>query len=333
MSGLPSPAPGGTVLGVLVAYRPGPELSESVRAALPQVDALLLWENSESPEASAAQLGELRNREPTLPWSRLFSDGLGRNVGLSVAYQHGLDRARREGFSFLLLLDQDSRLEPGAVAELRAVYARLSPLFRVGAVNALNRERADLWLSPTAGLRRLARLRSEVLYRSGRLYRDDRARERRTLINSGLLLPVTAVDSIGGFDDQLFLDAVDYDLALRLRAAGFRLFEAPAGGVAHQQGVPTPIGAGHGRLLVRAYPPRRSYHLVHDTMVVGIRRWRTDRTAVLAFTASMWVGTGGAVLVLPERGARLRCIVAGLTDAGATLRRRPPDPPAPPPRA
>jgi rhamnosyltransferase len=323
MSETPPPGVGGRVLGLLVAYRPGSELADSVRAALPQVDALLLWENSESSEATSAQLDELKSREPGLPWSGLIHDGVGRNVGLSAAYQRGLDRARHEGFAFLLLLDQDSRLDPGAVAELREVYSRLSSQFRVGALNARNRELVPLGFSPKTGLRRLAEAHYEALYASGRLYRNDRARERRTLINSGLLLPVDPASSVGGFDDRLFLDAVDYDLALRLRAAGYRLFEAPGAGVAHQQGVPTPLGGGEGRLRVRGYPPGRSYHLVRDTMVVGLHRWKSDRSTASAIVASMWIGTCGAVLLLPHRGARLRSIVAALADVGPSLRGRP----------
>lgn len=320
MSGPTGSAPGGPVLGVVVAYGPGPELADCLRAALPQVDALLLWENSDGPPGSRAIVEGLRSAEPTLPWDRLSSAGLGHNVGLSVAYQRGLELARREGHRFVLLLDQDSILDADAVSHLRQVHGRLSERFRVGAVNAQNREQVRLGLSPKPALHRLVQGRYEAAYRHGTLYRDATALERRTLINSGLLLSVDAALEVGGYDERLFLDAVDYDLALRLRAAGYRLFEAPGAGVAHQQGVPTPLGGPARRILVRGYPPRRSYHLVHDTMVVGLRRWRTDRGTAGAIVLSMWIGTFGAVLLLPERAARLRSIVAGMADVGPSLR-------------
>ncbi|MGI0130349.1 MAG: glycosyltransferase, partial [Thermoplasmata archaeon] len=308
------------VLGLLVAYHPGRELHEAVAAALPQVGSLMVWDNSESSDATDALLGELERGRPDLPLARLRRSGTGRNAGLSAAYQQGFELAQKERFDSLLLLDQDSILAPGAVQELAGVLAELASRFRVGAVNASNRERVPLGLSPKTPLRRLVESHYEGEYRTGRLYRDGRVRERRTLINSGLLLPVPALREAGGFDTDLFLDAVDYDLALRLRTRGYRIFEALRAEVLHQQGVPTRVRLPGGPRLVRGYPPERTYHLVHDTTVCALRRRSSDRATAGAILGSMWLGSAGALLLLPDRSARLSAVVRGLSDAGRTLR-------------
>lgn len=45
----------------------------------------------------------------------------------------------------------------------------------------------------------------------------------RYLITSGNLMTMRALRSIGGFDSNLFIDSVDFDVSLRLRKAGYRL--------------------------------------------------------------------------------------------------------------
>ena len=45
----------------------------------------------------------------------------------------------------------------------------------------------------------------------------------RFLITSGNLMTICALRSIGGFDGNLFIDSVDFDISLRLRKAGYRL--------------------------------------------------------------------------------------------------------------
>jgi GT2 family glycosyltransferase len=308
----------GRVLAVVVAYRPGPELADTLAAALVQAEGVLLWDNSEDPEPTDRIVAELRERAPELPWDRLVRESSGRNDGLSVAYAAGLRMAEERQFGALLLLDQDSRLADGALDELRRQFLRLRASFAVGAVNAQNRERVRLELNPKTGLRGLVESHYERAYRAGRLYRDDGVRERLTLINSGLLLGVAEARQAGGFAPELFLDAVDYDLGVRLRAHGFHLFEARKAELSHQQGIPTRVSWAGRTRLVRGYPPRRTYHLVRDTTVCARRCWRQDRRTALAILASMWIGTLGAVALLPERGPRMRAILEALSGSGRT---------------
>ncbi|MCI4341532.1 MAG: glycosyltransferase [Thermoplasmata archaeon] len=312
------PAEPGRVLAVLVAYRPGPELAEGLSAALVQADGVLLWDNSEDPGPTNRLVATLRERAPELPWDRLLRKSPGRNEGLSAAYQAGLDEAAAQQFGSVLLLDQDSQLAGGALEEMRRQFGRLRPQFSVGAVNARNRERVTLELNPKTGLRRLAESHYEGAYRARRLYRDEFVRERLTLIYSGLLLSVPAAKEAGGFAAELFLDAVDYDLGIRLRARGFHLFEAVRAELWHQQGVPTRISWAGRSKLVRGYSPNRTYHLVRDTTVCARRCWRHDRRTAFAILGSMWIGTAGAVALLPERGQRVRAIVAALAGSGRT---------------
>jgi rhamnosyltransferase len=313
-----SPSEG--VLGVLVAYRPGAGFKEVLRSALRELPALLLWDNSESPEPVDLLVAELRREEPMLGWSGFLLERPESNQGLSVAYNRALRLAEGRGTPFVLLLDQDSALASGTVRLLLAAHHGLAGRFAVGAVNAHNLEQVEMTLSPKTALGRLLRAHDEGAYRSGRRYRDPEVRERRSLINSGALLPVAALLRVGGFDERLFLDAVDYDLSLRLRAGGFRLFEATQSKVEHRQGESS-IGRLAGReFRLRTYSAVRSYHLVRDTTVCARRDWHLDRGFSLAIWAWMWIGTLGAVALLPERALRLRFILRGLHDSGAAAR-------------
>ncbi len=312
MTGDPPRSTGG-VLGVLVAYRPGPELAEVVLAATPQVDRLFLWDNTEPGLPGARERLPRGGSEGQLELVRAPE-----NRGLAVAYNRALEFALAHGFRYLFLLDQDSRALPGTVARLTASFAVFGPGSRApaGGVNARNLEELEVRFSPKAALARLLEARLSALRRRQRLASEGPLAERWTATNSGLLLDVGALRSVGGFDERLFLDAVDYDLSFRLRDSGYHLFRRDDALVRHRQGVPATV---LGR-PIRGYPPRRSYHLVRDTTICARTGWSTDRSVAFGILLSMWLGTLGALVLLPERGERAHQILEGMRDAARTAR-------------
>lgn len=308
---------------VLVTFSPSGGFPSVLTAAASQVDHLLVWDNSvvaDSQDAVARAVATERVRQSNLqhPVDLLLHQD-GKNVGLSVAYNAGLRYARGMGVAWLLLLDQDTELPPGVVAWLLALAERYSQQLALGAVCALNDEKVEVSLSPRHALEKLSAGYERQQYRSHRLYRDAEVREIRSLTNSGALISVVAAMTVGGFDEHLFLDAVDYRLSIQLTRRGFHLLESSRAKVAHTQGEPYVVSFAGLRIRMRRYSTERSYHMVRDSLTFARLSFRDARLFVLSVLANVAFGTVGAVAVLPARGERLRKIVAGLSDS---LRRR-----------
>jgi GT2 family glycosyltransferase len=177
--------------------------------------------------------------------------------GFAAAANAALERARSEGFSSIILLNDDAVLLPGA----REALAREVSRPGVGAAGALLLEE-DGRTVQSAGL--------SVRLRGGRVRALRPANPPAGSSRTVAALPATALAlrveralAVGGFDAGRFpFYFEDVDLCLRLRAAGYRVVLTPAARAIHRGGASAGRGSAfatyHATLgqlaLCRAHP-------------------------------------------------------------------------------
>lgn len=123
-----------------------------------------------------------------------------RNLGIAAALNQACKIAVEEGFQWILTLDQDSVCSPDFVEGLlKAKNKCLS----VGIV-------APVIIDRNVG----------VIGHS-----TDGIEKVRTCITSGALTNLKAWKKIGGFDEKMFIDSVDFDFCFRLRKAGYFVYQ------------------------------------------------------------------------------------------------------------
>ena len=127
------------LLAVVVLYHPGKDLAGNINSYLPQVDRLLLWDNTPGGGKEQLPLSGVTHPE------RLEYRGCGRNVGIGTALNDAVAYAREHGYTHLLTLDQDSYFLPEVFrdyTELRggkAGYFLRQLFYKVSAGSALSR--------------------------------------------------------------------------------------------------------------------------------------------------------------------------------------------------
>ncbi len=257
-----------TVCGLMVTYRPPRELlREALKAALPQLHRLIVIDNSASRLHEAlvrTACVEAAEAGGTARGSNYELETLSENVGLARAYNIGIGRAVAIGADFVLLLDQDTLLHPGAVAALSSAHLRLERRFPVGAVGPVNMERDLSFLEAPA----------DTVRTSSRYYADDEVVEQAFLMNSGMLFRPALVQKLGGYDPRYFVDAVDLELSLRIRSTGLRLFRIRSARAIHTIGtVETARFAGRA-VKFRREPTFRHYYIARDGLRTVARYWR-----------------------------------------------------------
>ena len=235
--------PPGAVSVVMVSYRTGPVLARAIDAVLAPdqagVGELILVDNGNPPEVTAA----LARRAEAEPRLRLVS-GHG-NVGFARGCNLGAGGARGR---YLLLLNPDCCLSPGAVPAMLAEAAALGSDWMLGG-RVRNPDGTDqrgsrrALLTPVTALVeafRLDRL-SPRLLRRHRLSQHEAplpAGAARVPAISGacMLLPAETYRAAGGMDDGYFLHVEDLDLCLRLHQAAIPTYFVPSAEAVHHAG-------------------------------------------------------------------------------------------------
>ena len=290
------PTGSSTTHAVIVTYRPDMSALEAQLARLrPQVSAIVLLDNA-SDEATRTALDELASR---------FSATLlvnPRNLGVAAALNQGIDRARSQGATHVLLMDQDSLPAIDMVATLHAALARLAVHGPVAAVGPVAEDLRNGDLAPFVRIG--FPLNRKIPASAGQDVRCD------FLITSGSLLPMAALDAVGGMDEGLFIDNVDLEWSFRAAGAGHALHGVGDARMGHR------IGEGVRRLPFGAsfvHSPVRLYYMMRNRVLL-YRRAETPGLWIAQDVPRALLKLLRFSLLVPPRGANTRAMLAGLRD-------------------
>jgi len=303
------------VYGVVVSFEPDAvRLKEVLQAAAPQLAGLVVVDNSESEQGradSAACCASVTAANAQVAVQ--FAD-MGKNLGLSRAFNQGIALAGKHGASHVLLLDQDSIVGGGMVA---ALLQALTP--DSATLQALGKDRAPITVGPWY-VDELSGRRSVVLRSKTVMVGYERAPDNPTLpmptemlISSGSLVPLTAFAELGPLDEALFIDHIDTDWALRAHQAGHWLAIIPGANMTHRLGDRV-LRFWWGRMrLLPVHSPIRLYYTFRNSLWLYARphgHWRWvlfDLKRLLAVTVIHLLAAG-------PRWPRLQMIFRGVGD-------------------
>jgi GT2 family glycosyltransferase len=237
---------------------------EALRAAGPGIDELLLVDNASKDEslAIAARFPEVR----VLP--------LARNDGPCPARNAGLRAARNR---WVLLLDNDALLQPGALARLVAAVEQGGSevvLAQPRSVFDHDPERVhyDGGNAHYAGLIALRNFYAPLASAEG-----TGAVEIGSAVAVALLVDRERVLEAGGFDPRYFILFEDLDLSFRLRTRGWKLLAVEDALVRHLGGT-----RGISYREGPSYPARRVYLHARNRWIFLFKNYRAWTLCVCA---------------------------------------------------
>ncbi len=165
------------------------------------------------------------------------------NLGFTGGNNVGLGEAQRRGAKYAFLLNNDTTLEPDALAllvdaaESRSGAALLSPVMHYyDAPGAVWFSGAMLSLSRGEALHQnLSPEGSRVLFpvESGG---NPSAYSSDWVSGCAMLVNMNAVEQVGGFDDRFFLTWEDVDWCVRMRRANWSVLVVPSARIYHKCG-------------------------------------------------------------------------------------------------
>lgn len=232
---------------------------------------------------------------------------LGRNFGIAAAQNRGIEAAKAAGAEYVLLLDHDSVPTDNMVAGLWQADRQLRDAgIQVGAVGAVTFDRRT---GTTSKVLRMVRGRVQRLACSP----SEAYVEADFLIASGTMIAISVLARHGMMNEGYFIDHVDTEWCLRVKAQGMRIFAVPGARLEHALGDHVVrVWVGRWR-EVPVHSPVRDYYMFRNTVrmllttPMGIA-WRITHLYRLSQFA-VFFGLG-----MSPRFRRIRLMTKGIID-------------------
>lgn len=217
------------VFAVVVSYNDPFCLIKTIQALINQVDKLLVVDNGSTRE----NLGEIKQGLSGIQGVELLV--LKKNMGIGYALNLGLKRSKQCGYQWLLTLDQDSVANENMVERLYE-YAEKNRKTAVVFPSLINS------LSSSCG----------------------RVEHKNYAITSGNLINVEFLNAIGGFNEDYFIDGVDFEFCLRVANAGFFITRINDALLNHRLGDKKAINILGCTFFYTEHPPLRRYYIFRN---------------------------------------------------------------------
>ena len=226
------------------------------------------------------------------------------NLGFAGGNNLGIRAALEAGADYVLILNNDTIVDPDAVASLMAEAQRrpdagaLCPLIHY--VDPPDR----IWYAGARFDPRAIHNGRHTGYGELDVGQYHSVREIGRATGAAMLVPREVIDRVGCFDDRLFVQVEDVEWSLRMRAAGYRILFVPGAVIAHRVAMST----GGERASVTAYYEMRNVLEV------------SARHAPLRGPARVWREYGSLAVHLmharlaPQPLANARAVIAGWRD-------------------
>jgi len=280
-------APQNGVCAVVVTFCPQFEDLANLARLRPQVQDLVVVDN-----------GSARDH---IDWLRAASRQLdftliehGRNLGIAAALNTGVKWGKGLAASWIALFDQDSAVTDGFMAQMLADFAHYASRRNILLLVPRYRD-------PQSGVERMCPM--------------DEDGGPFVTITSGSLLPSSAFDKVGYFNEDLFIYTVDDEYSLRLRSLGYSIALSEHAVLLHASGVPSYYSVFGKRLFQTTnYRPGARYYISRNrvwmTWMYGAESPRYVRGA---WRASL-IDVCKLAIAEDARWAKLRMVVLGVVD-------------------
>ncbi len=236
-----------SVCAVVVTFHPDPDVVKNLSKVRGQVQGLVVVDNG----SSSATVELLRDASSRMGFELIEN---GENLGIAAALNTGVRWAEANRFDWVVLFDQDSAVTEGFMETMLRSFED-SPRGEGLAI-----------LVPRYIDKRSGSKLPGITLRKGGL---------EAAMTSGSLMRIATFQQYGWFEEDLFIDAVDYEYSLRLRSRGGFIEECGEALLLHSPGIPRVHKLG-GRYLFQTsnYSPARRYYQERNKVWVTRRYWR-----------------------------------------------------------
>ncbi len=219
------------------------------------------------------------------------------NIGFAKALTQVFEWAKSQGFDWVLTLNDDSVVPSNMISEYKKILENQGNLenaknAKVAIVCSLLKNRLD----------------GTILH--SKCHEDE-------CITSGSLTSVEAWAKIGGFDEWLEIDGVDFDFSRRLARAGWKIVECQNVIMEHQIGKARSINLIIKHPIVWNHNANRKYYIARNMQVVDYKM------GTYSYAKSLRAVVRDMIFVAlweKNKFAKIRAMIRGFKDGQKKIR-------------
>ncbi len=250
------------IIAGIVLYNPDiTRLKENLDAISPQTDEIICIDNA------SLNIEDIDGLLSYYPKVRIIKNDI--NQGIAAALNQIINYADKNAYKWVITLDQDSIVDYKLIDTYRLYLNKES----MAMLTCLIQERTI----------------------------DDRqAIERQDMtevdkcITSGCLTNVKACIEVGGFNEALFIDYVDFDMCIRLIQRGWKIYCVNYIGLLHQTGQAQRVTVFGHKLYLQGHPievyhesPLRTYYFFRN-VVYFCRKYGSEGKSYTSLAHILW---------------------------------------------
>jgi rhamnosyltransferase len=224
------------IAAIFVTFNPDKDFSRRVKALLAQVSSVIIVDNASTKETKS----NIPSKKKVLT---IIENG--QNLGLAKALNQGVELAKKQEYSWLLLMDQDSMPFPNMVKNLMQAHEKAGE----------DGLRADL-----IGTNFIYEESSNIAFKKE--CKKSSYIKKVGIQTSGSLLSLDAYKKTGPFREDFFIDYVDTEYCLRLKHKGFYAIIACRAHMIHA------IGNRPKQFLTANYNATRRYYRTRNGLTL-----------------------------------------------------------------
>lgn len=225
------------------------------------------------------------------------------NIGFAKALTQVFKWAKSQGFDWVLTLNDDSVVPNNMISEYKKILENQENL--VNQKNAKNEKTAKIAIVCS-----LLKNRLDGTILHSKCHEDE-------CITSGSLTSVEAWAKIGGFDEWLEIDGVDFDFSRRLVRAGWKIVECQNVIMEHQIGKARSINLIIKHPIVWNHNANRKYYIARNMQVVDYKM------GTYSYAKSLRAVVRDMIFVAlweKDKFAKIRAMIRGFKDGQKKIR-------------
>jgi rhamnosyltransferase len=221
--------------GIVVSFNSGVSLLTTIKAVTEQVDTLIIVDNGSDDETlKTLEIVEAQHLAKVLR--------LDRNYGIAFALNRGVEILLLENVNWIVTFDQDST----------PINSMVKNMLEFAGLN--KQSSSPPLLSPS------------ILYDCEESTCSDKhgCKTIPVAITSGNMVSSTLFKKIGLYDEDLFIDSVDFDFCLRARLAGYQILRVNSAVLKHKLGDSTKYYLLGVTFQTYTHSPLRRYYIMRN---------------------------------------------------------------------
>lgn len=292
------------ICAVVITYNTGKEYIENFESLKNQVEKIIIIDNGSS-EETIQLLKNIKQSNLDKVILKLNEN----NIGLSKAQNQGIKKGLKLGYEWILLLDDDSKLERNMIKIMLEEYANLNQEIqnKIGIISPNITEK-------NVKEKSYVLLKEQNQCKKVEIKKDENYLSTYMVIASGSLIKKKCIEKIGFMNEDFFIDSIDTEFCLRLIKFKMKIFLVGKTSLYHSLGDKRKVKfLGKSRVVLN-HSAFRKYNIFRNRIKTWKKYYKLEKPYIkfeIKLTIKNFIST---ILFEDKKLLKLKMIFLGIKD-------------------